>query len=192
MDRCKVRMECHSDFGDYSEILGDLARILKHIKPKQLAGEKVFVAKTLRTNLTSIYTLVQSHYMNGHSGIAAVLYNELSGLAGSSMIRRVSKVLRDSVGKPRGGRGGSNGGRVDPAPAPQGGVPLNARRGSFGGRGNYNMGRGPGRGNFNMGRGGHANNNGFPRPPMRCFECHEPGHRYQECRNRNRQNQNPQ
>ena len=175
-------MDCNSDFGDYSEILGDLARILKHVKPKKQTEEKVFLAKTLKTNLTSVYTLVQSHYMNGFSGIAAVLFNELSGLAGSSMIRRVSKVLRDSVGKSRGGRGGGPSGRSDQSPAPQGGFPPNQRRGALGGQGNFNM-------RFNnRGRGGFMNNNGFQRPPV-CFGCGEPGHRIQHCRRRN-QNQN--
>ena len=40
----------------------------------------------------------------GFSGIALVLYQELSGLAGSSMFSRVSRTLRESAGKPQGGR----------------------------------------------------------------------------------------
>ena len=170
-------MECNSDYGDYSEILGDLARIIKQVKPKKVPDGKEFVAKILRTNLSSIYTLVQSHYMNGLSGVASVLYNELSGLAGSAMIRRVSKVLRGSAGNPRGMRGGASGSRSDPSPASQGGFPPNQRRGAFGGRGNFNRFNNRGRG----GNVGNNNNNNGPRAPMVCFNCREPGHRYQDC-----------
>ena len=184
LNRCKVRIDCHSDVGDYSEIVHDLTRVIKEIKPAKMKTEdKIFVAKTLKTNLNSIFTLVQSHYMNGNSGVAAVLYNELSGLAGSSMIRRVSKVLRDSAGKSRGGRGGGVVGRSDQVPASQGVPQLNPRRGAPGGRGGYNHYRY----NYNnRPRGGN-----FPRPPMRCYTCQVEGHRFQDCPQNRPQNFQP-
>ena len=161
--------------------------MIKEIKPKKAPEGKAFVAKTLKTNLNSIYSLVQSHCMHGNSGVASVLYNELSGLAGSSMIRRVSKVLRDSAGKSRGGRGGGTASRADQSTAPQSGGSSNQRRGAPGGRGGGNQFRF----NYNnRARGGNIGN--FrPRPPMVCFTCHEPGHRYQDCNQNRPQNFQP-
>ena len=118
-----------------------------------------------------------------------MLYQELSGLAGSPVVRRVGKALRDSAGKSRGARGGGVASpRSENASLGAGSFPA-ARRGSYGngfGGGFSALRRGfPARGQNQRGFG--ANNN---RPPMRCFSCGLVGHGFQQCPEGNRNNRN--
>ena len=179
LEDCKRRVDCNTDEGDYSGILKDLDKVIGKIAPKEVVDDKRFNAKTLKCILKTLYRDVQGYTRNGHAGVASVLYNKLSGLAGSSVIRRVGKALRDTAGKSRSPRGGGAGGRSDVAypSAPQ----TIGRRGfsnsfeqrgrSFGGRFPRNM-RGPyKRGFLSSG----------DRPVMRCFTCHKTGHGYQQC-----------
>ena len=166
-----MRVSCNTDHGDYSSILQELDKVIKAAKSRGIPPEKKFLAKTLRTTLRSLFSLVQSHTMNGHSGVAGVLYQELSGLAGSSMIRRVSRTLRDNAGKSQRGGGAAS------APPAVGGFSGAPKRGSSGGRGRF----GAMRQNY-LNRAGRGGNAGAPRKNnLQCFECLEFGHGYQQC-----------
>ena len=162
-------------------ILDDLDKIIKAIRPKKVDEEKKFIAQTLKMNMKSLFALVKSHVTQGVSGIALVLYQELSGLAGSSMFRRVSKTLRESAGKPQGGRGAASANRAEGSSAIPVGFPPRRGRGSGAYRGGFVN-------QFNrqraFGRGAGFNNR--PRQQlapqnMRCFRCLEVGHGYREC-----------
>ena len=178
-----MRVECNSDSGDYSSILHGLRSIIKRIKTHRFPEEKHFTAKTLKTSLESVYALVKSHCMNGHSGVATVLFNELSGLGASSMIRRVNKTLQQSVGRGSQNRPVASTSRFVPGGgANQGGSAFAPRRGSFGGRGGFGNNN-----NFRRNNNNNNNNRGFGgnvrgRPPLVCFNCLEEGHGYQNCR----------
>ena len=188
-----MRVECNSDSGDYSSILHGLRSIIKRIQTRHFVEEKQFTAKTLKTSLESVYALVKSHCMNGHSGVATVLFNELSGLGASSMIRRVNKTLQQSAGKSSQNRPVASSSRFSPGGgANQGGSSFAPRRGSFGGRGGFgNDGfrrnnNNNNNNNNNRGFGGNAGGNAGGgrgvRPPMICFNCLTEGHGYQTCR----------
>ena len=187
LDRCKMRINCNYDSGgDYGLILHDLHKVIGIIRMRDFAGDKRFVAKTLKTNLKSIFKIVQGHTMSGQGGVASVLFNELSGLAGSAMIRRVSKTLRDSAGRARGGRGGGPGGRFEQAPnVALGAFPRFQQRNGAGGRGGFGPGGNIGfrRNNLNQAPGGFGARGQNPRQPLRCFACQELGHMYQQCPN---------
>ena len=174
-----MRVTCNSDFGEYSTILDDLDRVVRAIRCKKVAADKQFVAKTLKINLKSLFDLVKSHVMQGNSGVALVLYQELSGLAGSSMFRRISKTLRDSVGKSRGGRGAFSGNDYSGFTARYQGTFQSGRgRGSGGG---VNRGK-PAlqQYGYQQYRRGDRDSRDAP-ANIRCYTCLEWGHGFQQC-----------
>ena len=60
-------------------------------------------AKSLRRTLEQFFTLIKTYVASGATGIARIIFNELSGLAASSTLRRVHKTLQQvTVGAARG------------------------------------------------------------------------------------------
>ena len=70
--------------------------------------DKRQVASALRTALRALFTRVKAHVLNRSPGVASVIFNELSGLGGSTSVRRVTKALALAAGVPGGSRGELN------------------------------------------------------------------------------------
>ena len=153
----------------------------KVLRSARIAGEKKSAATNLRRLLRSIFNLVKAHCARGQTGIASVVFNELSGLTGSSTIRRFNRTLSQTYGLIRGRQVPA--GRTDATfnirdmapfrqPIPRGGraaqppVAAGVRR-LFPFRGN----------------GAPARNRGG----MRCYICDQEGHGYQQCPRRGNQ-----
>ena len=117
--------------------------------------------------------------MQGNHGVVLVLYQELSGLAGSSMFRRISKTPRDSVGGSRGGRGAFSGNDYSGFTARYQGAFLSGRGRGSGGGGD--------RGGPAFQQYGHQQfrrgNRDTRDAPMniRCYVCLEWGHGFLQC-----------
>ena len=170
---CKTRVECNTDSGDCSLIVHALKKVISASNPKHFdGGDKKILAKRLRTALNSVHMLVQGHASKGGVGVASVIFQELSGLAGSSMIRRVSKALKDSAGVARGARGGRGAPSAYENPSP-------LSRPSFPSRGGFQAMRQNYLNRFQ--RGGGGGNRVANRADMQCFECLQFGHGAREC-----------
>ena len=176
LDHCQIRMECNSDSGDYSTMLYLFKKVIRSAKGSRVADPVKNKAQALRRTLKSIFHLIKTHCVNGNSGVATVLYNELSGLAGSSTIRRVNKTLQQTFGAAR-GRLSSNT-RSDSPTAVQASFPTNT--GQTAGRGGRGAFQGNFRRNFPNNR-GNAGGAAGGRRVMRCFICNVVGHGFQQC-----------
>ena len=162
-------------------------KVIHAIKSSSILEEKKSAASNLRRLLKSIFNLTKAQCAQGRQGIAAVVFNELSGLTGSATVRRFNKTILQTYGQVRGRQAPA--GRVNETFPPRevAPFPLPPREG----RGNpAPVAAGVRR--FVQ----HRGNGGMPRQrnQMRCFICDNLGHRYQQCPRRgnavNGQNQN--
>ena len=177
LDSCQVRLECNIDFGDYSSILELFKKIISATRSSNVTEGMRHTAKSLRRTLEQFFTLIKTYVASGATGIARIIFNELSGLAASSTLRRVHKTLQQVT------VGGTRGRSVTSGHADLGGVPIPSPPARRGGRGG-GVGSGSGGSGFSSRR--PPRNSGVSgRRLSRCFICDDPSHHYQNCPERN-------
>jgi hypothetical protein len=154
------------DSGSYDAIFDVFRQLISSLSTRgQTGGRKRGMAR-VRAQLKEFLARCKAH-SHQFPGTARVIFGEMSGMAGSTVIRRLDKALRDVATKEGSkgvGRGESGGGPRFEGRPPRG----FARRGG---------GARPG-----AGRGGRS---GRPYDPLvdKCFRCQVVGHLARDCKN---------
>ena len=156
--RCKGHIEV-DDVPPYHHIVEGLGRLKDAVTPRKFNSKsrQRLIAKRLRTIMEGIYERMKSMAKNGYSGMAQLLYTELSGHGGLGVFRRMDAAVRacERV-QVVGGVGGFRRGASVPS-------------------------RGRGRPSF-RGRGGRARD----LSDVQCHNCFERGHLRSSCPNPSR------
>ena len=89
LDACDFAKKMGDSHHLYGPALGCLSRLAAAIRPKKFPGVVRERAQKLKKMLTGFYKRIEIKAINRVGGLCAVIYDEISGEAGSALFRRV-------------------------------------------------------------------------------------------------------
>jgi hypothetical protein len=92
---CKTKVGA-GDEGDYGLIFDVFEQLIQAFKIRDLPASQQMAGSRLRSQLKSMLDSSKIHAAQ-FGGVARIIHDELSGAAGSAILRRVQKAFRDSV-----------------------------------------------------------------------------------------------
>ena len=164
MDACRARME-GEDWGAYDAIFDVFRQLIESLSLRGQSGGRKRAISRVRAQLREFLTRCEAHSRK-HPGVARVVFGEMSGMAGSSVIRRLDKALRDVASR-------------DGLKNRSGVESINSSRPDFRNSGNpmrQDVGRARPR------RGG-LTKRGFDPLVDKCHRCKMVGHMIRDCKN---------
>ena len=158
------------DFGSYDTIFDVFRQLIGSLSTRGLTGGKKRGLARVKAQLKEFLARCTAHSRK-FPGTARVIFGELSGMAGSAIIRRLDKALRDVATKdgPRGA------GRSESRSEPGGSSRLDLRHsGGFTRR--------DGRARPGLRRDGRPQRSFDPQVD-KCYRCQVVGHLARDCKN---------
>jgi hypothetical protein len=156
---CKTKVKTY-DGGDYGLIFDIFEQLIQAFKIRELPASQQVMGSRLRAQLKSILEFAKSHATQ-FGGVAGIIESELSGAAGSAVLRRVQKCFRESVNSQTQNQVSNHSPNVKQRFSQA--APSRNIRGTNGGRGPFSR--------------------AFDPRVDKCFNCFQPGHMSRHCTN---------